>query len=153
MAHLYRDPEPPLLIKQHAPRLGRWVERMSTSEPAHAEYLPEISAHVGFANHWLDERPDIEDGTNGLDEPASRGIGSVEFPWRGITIRTEVTPYRFWLMQRLHDAVAECGPDEQSRVRDLFRSVELEPLLDLRTARRVGRNGHLEVWGPVVVDG
>lgn len=186
-AHLFRDPAPTALVKRHAPRVGRWVERMSTSEPAHAEYgididigpgdgglipddavpetlaamlrfvaddyLPELCAHVDFANQWLDEHPDIEAGTNGLDNPASRGIGSVEFAWRGITIRTGVMPYRFWLMQRLHDAVAALEPDQQTTVRDTFRAVGLEPLLDLRTARRVERSGHLEVWGPVVVDG
>ena len=30
-AHLYRDPAPTMLIKQRAPRVGRWVERMTTT--------------------------------------------------------------------------------------------------------------------------
>ncbi len=189
-AHLYRDPAPAMLIKQRAPRVGRWVERMTTSEPyrheyvadggsddddliaddslpatlvamlsyVSEEYLPEIAAHVDVANEWLDSNPDIEPGTNGLDDPATRGLtggrglvagGSATFPWRGIELTTSVMPYRFWLMQRLHDDLAGASMDESSRVRTVFADAGLEPLLDLRTLRRVERTGHLEVWGPL----
>lgn len=185
-AHLFRDPVPQSLIKRHAPRVGRWVERMTTSEPYRheyeatddliagdgvpetllammrfvaAEYLPEITAHVEFANLWLAERPDLEAGTNGTDDPGSRGLtggrgldgsGATTFEWRGHEITTGVMPYRFWLLQHLHDDLAAAQSDEQVRVRDVFRPVGLEPLLDLRTLRRVERVNHLEVWGPPV---
>lgn len=193
-AHLYRDPAPTMLIKQRAPRVGRWVERMATTEPyrheydgdgdsdgdsedtdliagdelpatlmamlryVSEEYLPEISAHVEVANAWLSEHPEIEAGTNGLDDPAIRGLtggrgptagGSATFPWRGIELTTSVMPYRFWLMQRLHDDLATASANEAARVRRVFADAELEPLLDLRTLRRVERSGHLEVWGPL----
>ncbi|MFZ4810914.1 MAG: glutathione S-transferase family protein [Ilumatobacteraceae bacterium] len=186
-AHLYRDPAPTMLVKRRAPRVGRWVERMTTAEPylhefdtgaddadlisdaalpatllelmryVAAEYLPEIVAHVEVANRWLGEHPEIEDGTNGLDKPAERSLagrgleggGRASFPWRGITLTTGVMPYRFWLMQRLHDDLAGASADEQRRVREVFQATSLEPLLDLRTLRRVERTGHLEVWGPM----
>ena len=32
-AHLFRDPAPTMVIKRRAPRVGRWVERMSSVEP------------------------------------------------------------------------------------------------------------------------
>ncbi len=201
-AHLYRDPAPAMLIKQRAPRVGRWVERMTTSEPyqheytpgdggagggdggaggrddddglidgdvlpatlmamlryVSEEYLPEIAAHVDVANEWLAEHPDIEPGTNGLDDPATRGLtggrglvagGSATFPWRGIELTTSVMPYRFWLMQRLHDDLVVASPGDAANVREVFSDAGLEPLLDLRTLRRVERSGHLEVWGPL----
>lgn len=186
-AHLYRDPAPAMLIKRHAPRVGRWVERMTTTEPYLHEYgdggnglipsytlpstllamltfvaddyLPEISAHVATANQWLAEHPEIEAGTNGLDDPANRGLtdghiapgeGTATFAWRGINLTTGVMPYRFWLMQRLHDDLAAApSRDDAAHVRDVFRDVGLESLLDLRTLRRVERSGHLEVWGPL----
>ena len=137
-AHLFRDPAPTMVIKRRAPRVGRWVERMSSVEPyrheydtddddliaaddlpetllammryVSEEYLPEISAHVAAANEWLAAHPGIEDGTNGLDDPAIRGLtggrglvggGAATFRWRGIELTTSVMPYRFWLMQRL----------------------------------------------------
>ena len=187
-AHLYRDPAPAALIKRRAPRVGRWVERMTTSEPylheyglageaadsliddsdipdtllalmryVAEEYLPEIAAHVEVANQWLAENPDIEAGTNGLENPAARGLkggrglvgnGAATFDWRGQQLTTGVMPYRFWLLQHLHDDLAAAPSDEQARTREVFRSAGLEELLDLRTLRRVERDGHLEVWGP-----
>lgn len=186
-AHLYRDPAPTMVIKQRAPRVGRWVERMTTSEPyrheyddggdeliagdtlpatvmamlryVSEEYLAEISAHVEAANAWLAAHPEIEAGTNGLDDPATRGLtggrglvagGSATFPWRGIELTTSVMPYRFWLMQRLHDDLATASNDDVAKVRSTFADAGLEALLDLRTLRRVERSGHLEVWGPLI---
>lgn len=184
-AHLYRDPAPAMLIKQRAPRVGRWVERMTTSEPylheyadadgsliddaelpdtllalmryVAEEYLPEIAAHVEVANEWLADNPDIQAGTNGLDNPGARGLmggrglvgnGAAAFVWRGQELTTGVMPYRFWLMQRLHDDLAAAGDELQVRTRAIFAATGLDALLDLRTLRRVERQGHLEVWGP-----
>jgi hypothetical protein len=201
-AHLFRDPAPQRLVKRRAPRVGRWVERMTTTERyehefgagagagagggaevgggrnadedliaddalpdtllammryVSEEYLPEISAHVAVANEWLAEHPDIVAGTNGLDDPAGRGLtggrgligsGAATFPWRGIQLTTSVMPYRFWLLQRLHDDLGTASASDQTRAREVFAVAGLEPLVDLRTIRRVERVNHLEVWGP-----
>jgi hypothetical protein len=72
------------------------------------------------------------------------------FAWRGIEIETAVMPYRFWLLQRLHDAVAECDAASQAVIRTAFRDAGLESILELRTIRRVERANHLEVWGPLL---
>ena len=183
---LYRDPVPSMLIKQRAPLVGRWVERMTTAEPylheypdasgeliddeaipetllalmryVSEEYRSEITAHVEEANIWLADNPDIEAGTNGLEHPSSRGLkggrglagaGAATFEWRGQELTTGVMPYRFWLLQRLHDDLAAADAAGQDRTREVFRAGGLENLLDLRTLRRVERAGHLEVWGPL----
>jgi glutathione S-transferase len=175
-AHLSRDAYPGMLMKRIAPRVFKWVERLNgpetyedhrvawQSEELFApdtvpetlkdlmryvaeEYLPEISAHVAYANHWLAERPDIEPGTNGLEDPAQRGIGMAEFNWRGHDIQTAVMPYRFYLLQRLTDCFAQAGDADQKAIRALFVETGLETILDLRTTRRVERANHLEVWG------
>jgi hypothetical protein len=114
------------------------------------EYLPEITAHVEYANNWLVKQQDLVTGTNGLPDPGARGIGMTSFAWRGIEIETAVMPYRFWLLQRLHDAVAECDAVSQAAIRTAFRDAGLESILDLRTIRRVERVNHLEVWGPLL---
>jgi len=184
-AHLYRDPAPTRVIKSRAPRVGRWVERMTTSEPylhdydtdgsligdpdipdtllalmrfVRDEYLPEIIAHVAHANSWLDTHPEIETGTNGLDDAAFRTLdrgeaGRATFAWRGIELTTGVMPYRFWLLQKLHDDLGRAPGDAQTRTRDVFAAAGLESILDLRTLRRVERRGHLEVWGPLDREG
>ena len=113
------------------------------------EYLPEITAHVAYANEWLAERPDIEPGTNGLDDPAQRGIGMAEFNWRVHEIKTVVMPYRFYLLQRLTDCLEQASAEDQKAICDLYAETGLEAMLDLRTSRRVSRVDHLEVWGDV----
>lgn len=113
------------------------------------EYVSEVAAFVNYTNEWLAERPDIETGTNGLERPGDRGIGVVEFEWRGITLNAGVMPYRLWLMQHISDDLGVADAADQARVRAVFAETGLEPLLDLKTIRRVERENHLEVWGPL----
>jgi glutathione S-transferase len=173
--HLGRDPKPLALMQQKAPALFQWIERMNAPagynnhlmkssegklfadnalpETLRAlmryvadEYLGEITAHVEFANNWLADNPDIEPGTNGLKDPASRNLGFANFNWRGGTLSTGVNYYRFWLLQRLTDHVTALTDGQQESVRALFVETGLDPMLDLRTTRRVIRGGLLEVW-------
>ena len=174
-AHLARDPVPAELMRTTAPEVSRWVERMNSPQsfvvkPSDGdpqlfaddgipftlkammafiaeEYLPELIAHTTFANDWLSQQTDLKAGTNGLDDPGRRFIGRTEFEWRGITLKTTVMPYRFYLLQRLQDSVVSASEHEQQVIRALFEETGLIEMLDLRTHRRVERVNHLEVWG------
>lgn len=175
-AHLGRDPYPAALMRQQAPKVNRWVERMNMPQQLAVEYgtlneslfsggvipdtlknlmrfvadeyLPEITAHVAFANQWLAERPELVAGTNGLDDAGRRFIGKAEFSWRGITLNTAVMPYRFYLLQRLHDCVEQAAVSEQQAITALFKETGLASILAIKTDRRVERVNYLEVWGP-----
>ena len=177
-AHLARDPHPAMLMKQRAPRVWRWVERMNAREQGAGEYqglscpeleadglpdtlrallrfvaddyLVELQAHVEFACEWLAQRPDLPAGSNGLDKPGARVIGRASFNWRGVPISTAVMPYRFYLLQRVQDVFDSLDAAQRERVRAALRGVGLEAMLDLRLPRRVERQQHLEVWGPVL---
>ncbi|MBY0284474.1 MAG: glutathione S-transferase C-terminal domain-containing protein [Sphingomonas sp.] len=167
-AHLARDPVPAAIMKSDFFHVWRWTERMNAAQAllgGHAargealidddgvpetlkalmrfvadDFLPELAAHVAFANDWLAERPDLVAGTNGLDNPGARGIGMAGFEWQGHALSTAVLPYRFWMLDRLLAAVGDSA-------RSLFGDVGLAPLLALRTDRPVERQGNLEVWG------
>jgi glutathione S-transferase len=175
-AHLARDPYPSLQMREYAPEVFRYVERMNSpaqvltdgfsagenlfsddAMPATLknlmryvaqEYLPELRAQVQFANEWIDKNVQLETGTNGLKKPESRVIGNVEFDWRGISLKTSVMPYRFYLLQRLQDSVMQASPAEQRAITDLFSETGLLEILDLTTYRRVERVNYMEVWGP-----
>ena len=75
------------------------------------------------------EHPEIEAARTGSITPArglmgGRGLignGAATFEWRGQQLTTGRAPYRFWLMQRLHDDVAPAPPEERARIRDVFR--------------------------------
>jgi hypothetical protein len=169
--HLARDPKPLHLMQITAPRVFRWTERMNMPEVfineeveqvgdklfadnaipdtlkslmqfVAEEYLGEITAHVEFANGWLDEQTETDPSKMGL----GRGIGIASFDWRGHEITTAVMPYRFFLLQRLTDWVDGLYDNDQQAVRTLFAETGLASILDLKTTRRVERKNHLEVW-------
>ncbi|MEY2758221.1 MAG: hypothetical protein RIR33_1999 [Pseudomonadota bacterium] len=174
-AHLGRDPYPARIMQTSAHRVWRWVERMNRPDqdageygrPPEAlypddlvpetlkallcyiaeDYLPEVRAFVSFANDWLAARPDLEAGTTGLDRVQERRIGEVDFDWRGHRIRVGVMPYRLYLLQKIQDIADRAEPEAAARMRALLEETGLSDLLRLRTARRIERRNHLEVWG------
>jgi hypothetical protein len=111
------------------------------------DFLPEISAHIQFANNWLAERPDLKSGSNGCDNPSQRFIGNAEFAWRGTKLSTAVLPYRFYLLQNLQDHFDSAPNTDKALIQNLFKACGLADLLTLRVTRRVERHNHLEVWG------
>lgn len=124
---------------------GCWIiPVMETSDGRIIQVGAEPYLH-GYGDHdgSLVEKPADRSLTGGR----GMGGGVATFEWRGQQLTTGVLPYRLWLMQRLHDDLAAASTDDQDRVRGAFRRGDLEPLLDLRTLRRVERHGHLEVWG------
>lgn len=169
-AHLARDPYPLALMKRRAYHVWRWTERMNAAQALldgqwpderliegdavpetlaalmryiAEDYLPELIAHVGFANDWLAARPDLAPGTNGLPDKGARMIGLAPFDWRGQPIATMVMPYRFLLLQRVRAAIAEAGAPMTA----LLEATGLGAIPSLTTLRSVERIGNLEVWG------
>ncbi|OYY71241.1 glutathione S-transferase C-terminal domain-containing protein [Sphingomonas sp. 28-63-12] len=169
-AHLARDPYPAALMKARFYNVWRWTERMNAAQALldgkyaaetliagdavpdtlvallrfiAEDYLPELVAHVDFANQWLDGHPDLQTGTNGLPDPATRAIGRASFDWHGVTIASMVMPYRFYLLQRVQAAIAAAGPP----IAAILTDAGLAALATLQTHRPVERVGHLEVWG------
>lgn len=175
-AHLGRDPAPARLMQTRARPVWRWTERMNAPEamldqfegagetlfaddaiPPTLEalmtfiaqdYLPELTAHVGFANDWLAQHPDLAAGSSGLPHPGQRAIGMASFEWRGLPIKSAVMLYRFWLLQRVQDAAAALDDAARDRLDAVLARTGLAALLTLKTSRRVERIDHLEVWGP-----
>jgi len=175
-AHLGRDPAPLRLMQTSAPRVFRWVERMNMAETAYdrtqaktgealiepgavpetlrellrfiaEDYLPEIAAHVGFANDWLDAHPEVTAGTSTKDEIMRAPIGMAEFAWHGVPISSLVLPYRFYLLGRLQAAFDRQDEAAQGAIRSVLSQTGLAPLLELRTKRPVLRADNHEMWG------
>ncbi|MDC6459815.1 hypothetical protein PQY66_05680 [Luminiphilus sp.] len=109
------------------------------------EYLPEIRAHVRFANEWIASRPGVLEVANG-GSFKGRAIGMCAFSWRDTTIETAVMPYRFFLLQRVQDAYAKATTSEQAQLDRVLADVGLSEILSLKTTHKVARVNHLEVW-------
>jgi hypothetical protein len=104
--------------------------------------VPETLATAHFFDEWLEAREDIEEGA-----VLERGLGLCRFEFSGKTIDALAQPYRIYLVQRLQDACAAMPADDRRAVEQLLGEVGLDPLLEIRTRRRVERAHHREVLG------
>jgi glutathione S-transferase len=174
-AHLARDPQPGLLMRQTAWPVYRWTERISAPVADTGEYLdypaeffpgdeipetlialltyvgeellPELRAQIAFIDEHLAADPDLAEGSIVGGKPSRRTIGNVSFQWRGQEMTTNVLPYRLFLIQRLQAAVAGFNESEQAEISALFEQCGLSDLLTLKARRRVERRDNHEVWG------
>jgi glutathione S-transferase len=174
-AHLGRDPYPATLMKQVAPAVFRWTERMNSYAADMSEfvdiqeallpedeipptlmpllktvaedYLPEIRAFTNFTNDWLAAQPELKTGDIVGGDPKARAIGSCQFDWRDHQMTVGVLPYRLFLLQRIQNAFDSLEEAEKTAVQKLLVQAGLEDILTLRAQRKVLRKNNREVWG------
>jgi len=173
-AHLGRDPVPAFHMKQRADKVFRWTERVSApnldipeypSYPhteflpddavpetllavgrvAAGEMIPELPDQVAAFNVWAAGQ-DRKAGVPLLDKPHKRAVGTVETHYRGSPVRTGVSPYRIYLLQKVQSAFDALDGEAKTRAQAWFDAAGLTPLLDARPDHRVGRKDNLEVW-------
>lgn len=173
-AHLGRDPVPAFEMKQRAPRVFRWTERVGApnldileypSYPHHGflpddavpdtllaigqvlagELLPEITDQVDAFNRWASEQTGGA-GSRLLDKPHKRAVGTTTARCYGIDFTSGVSPYRVYLLQRLQDALAALDDGPRQRAAGWFEAAGLTPLFDAKIDRRIARRGNVEVW-------
>ena len=167
--HLGRDPKPLSLMQSQAIRLFRWVERMNRPEPDVGEFevqddaylandevpdsllevlrhisidfVPETQAAATCINEWIGQQPQIEPGT-----VAERGVGQGTFTVRGTTISALAQPYRFYLLQRVHDEYEALDKVARVEVDAMLAACDMTPILSTRLTKLIGRDNNLEVW-------
>ena len=166
--HLGRDPAPLSLMQSRAVRLFRWVERMNRPEPDTGEFelepddylqgdeipdsliavlkqfstdfVPETLAAAETINAWLDaENPKFQ-------AIAERGVGMAEFSVEGIGFKALAQPYRFYLLQRFHEAFDQLGKNDRDALATIFEAGGMTPVLQVRLTRQLGRLNNREVW-------
>lgn len=166
--HLGRDPAPLAIMQARAIRLFRWVERMNRPEPDVGEFelsnedylasdeipeslirvlqqlatdfVPETIAAAKTINAWLEqEKPEPE-------TIAERGVGMAEFSLEGIGIKALAQPYRFYLLQRVHDAIASLEVDDRVAIDEILKKANMTALLETKLTRSIGRVNNREVW-------
>jgi hypothetical protein len=173
-AHLGRDPVPAFHMKQRADKVFRWTERVSAPNldipeyPSYAhtgflpddavpetllgvgrviagEMIPELPDQVAAFNDWAADHGG-EAGAPILDKPHKRAVGGVDTRYRGSAVRTGISPYRIYLLQKVHAAFDALDDPAKTRAQTWFEAAGLTPLLEARPGRRVGRKNNLEVW-------
>ena len=178
-AHLCRDPHPGLLVKQQAPQVFRWVERMNAPDldipefhgapagellpddeiPQTLEpvldlmvryYLPEIEAVAAATDAWLDAHEPAR-GAPVHPKPHIHALGEIEFSYGSVSMRCAMRPFMLYKRQRLTDFLAGLASGEREAVLHFLAAHGLEPLSTIIARRRVDRLDNLEVWGPAAV--
>ncbi len=173
-AHLGRDPLPAFHMKQRAPGVFRWTERvgapnldipeypsypheaflpddeipdtlLAIGEVAAGEMIPEVPDQVAGFNAWAAGQP-VAPGEPILDKPHRRAVGTVETAYQGVAFKAGVSPYRIYLLQKLQDAFDVLEDASKARAQAWFDAAGLSPLLDARPVHRVSRKDNLEVW-------
>ncbi|MGB0905945.1 MAG: glutathione S-transferase family protein [Maricaulaceae bacterium] len=165
-AHLARDPVPSARMKNRAPSLFRWTERMNSP---HADYsdmpyyaenadLPEtLGALFGYiADYFLPELqmnvdtlnalPGGESGELATINPQLAVLGFGSFIHGNTTIQCAVRPIRFYMLQRVTDCFAQMTKIDQDIAMNYLNPLGLAPLLELTANHRIARQDHREVW-------
>ena len=111
-AHLYRDLYPGRLMRERAPEVARWVERMNDPEPNTGQFLaddlvPETLLPI-LRRMFREQTPILLDTMRALAEHVEahpgekipRTIGTHPFQLEGVTGERVILPYSQWMWQR-----------------------------------------------------
>ena len=172
--HLSRDPYPGMIMRERAPRVLRYAERMAqrdhdmpeyfdrepgtfvpddnlpeTLKPiitlAAQEYIPELKAAAEQFDQWA-ETQDIVPGKPLLPFKIERSMGKIEFRMRGIKAHSISQTNTMWALQRVHDAFDALAEEDQKAVRSALIPLGAAELLKIRPKNRLARKQYTEVW-------
>jgi len=151
--HLFLDAVPGRLLRESAPLVCSWIERMNAPTPRSGEFLtgdalaeslrPILElAGRDAAPLILDTVRDFErwaDGSrDGNDEPP-RAVGMHGSSLRGVRFQRYTSPYTLWMLQRSQDAYTALGDSERDAVGAALAGTGLETMLAYRSRYRLGK--------------
>ncbi len=152
-AHLSLDAVPSRILKETAPRVCAWIERMNNPAPKAGRFVaddalpptlrpllelagrdaaPMLIDNVRAFEEWADSRP------ADMTEPP-RGVGGHTTHLRGVETQRMISPYTLWMVQRPLDAYAALTPAERGKVDAALAGTGLETLLAYKPRHRLGK--------------
>lgn len=152
-AHLYLDAVPGRLLRETAPVVCAWIERMNHPVPKSGAFVaadalpatlrpllelvgrdavPLLLDNVRAFEAWADTRPAE------MVEPP-RAVGSHEAGLRGARFPRMTSPYTSWMVQRPYDAYAALGAEARATVDRALAGTGLEALLAFRPRHRLAK--------------
>ena len=165
-AHLGRDPVPSALMKNLAPNLYRWTERMNVYHDDMSDmpyyqpqeglpqsldgvweyiakyFLPELEMNIDVLNAL----PPVESGQEASVIPGRAVIGFGGFVHGDVTVQCAVRAITFHRLQRVTDAYAALSAADQKRSLAYFSKYGLGALLTQTPKYRIMRKDYKEVW-------
>ena len=141
-AHLYLDAVPGRLLRETAPKVCAWIERMNHPAPVAGSFVPDdavpptlqpvlrligqdavpvVLDTVRAFEAWADTTPPD------LESPP-RGVGMHETVLRGVRFMRYTSPYTLWMVQRPLDAYRVLDTAARARVDRAVADTGLEAL-------------------------
>jgi glutathione S-transferase len=153
-AHQYRDPASGELMRERAPALVRWVERMQRpAQPRSGEFLPDDAIPVTLLpvlRRMLREQlPVLIDSIVRLrdwlaahpGERVPRAIGTHPFELEGCKGTRIVQPYSLWMLQRARDVYRGLPAPERESADALLEACGGKAFRELEDPPRLRREG------------
>jgi glutathione S-transferase len=153
-AHLYMDAVPGRLLRETAPRVCQWIERMNHPEPgAFGDWAPDdrlpdtlrplldlvgrdavplLLDTVRAFESWADTRP------TDTDEPP-RGTDMHSTQLRGVPFERFTSSYTLWMVQRPLDAYGGLADSARRAVDAAIAGTECEALFAYAPRHRLGK--------------
>jgi len=153
-AHLYLDAVPGRLLRETAPLVCHWIERVNHPDPdARGEWLlddelaPTLRPLLELIGAdavplILDTVRDFEqwaDAHRGKGEQPPRATGMHATHLRGIELQRYTNAYSLWMVQRVQDVYAALSGAEQSAVNAALRGTGCEALFAYAPRHRLGK--------------
>ncbi|WP_193072225.1 glutathione S-transferase [Pseudomonas sp. FME51] len=158
-AHLYRDPASGRLMRDHAPHVASWVERMISPDAHHNkgdyladdqipdtllpiiarmfdEQVPVLLETARLLEQWTQANP----GSNEIP----RAIGTLHYRLGDMEDERLAFPYNLWMWQRAHDFYNGLGADDRKAVDTVLNNEQAQALSTPLTARVQRRGNRLE---------
>lgn len=155
-AHLYRDPASGRLMRELAPRVVDWVERLQSPRALTGEFLPgdaipstleplltRMFSEFGPVLASTIER--LMAFTHDRSAPLPRAIGSHEFRLGDATATRAIFPFNVWRWQQAHDQYHALQGDTRDKAQALLERVGGLSLLETPLSRRLVRRDN-RLW-------
>lgn len=152
-AHLYLDLVPGRLLRETAPNVCAWIERMNHPTVRGGAFVPAdglpptllpllhlvggdavrvVLDTVTAFEAWADTRP-----ADAVEPP--RGVGTHETELRGVRFQRYTSAYTLWMVQRPQAAYRALAATEQEGVRRALAGTGLLAMLDHAPRHRLGK--------------
>jgi hypothetical protein len=151
-AHLYLDAVPSRLLRERAPVVCHWIQRMNSPDPDGFGDWADLAALVPTLGPLLaligaDAIPLLLDNLKAFDDWAAtrpselieppRGVGGHAASLRGTAINRVTSSYTLWMAQRSLDAYAALSAGERRAVDAFIAGSGCEALFAYRPPHRL----------------
>ena len=142
-AHLYRDPASGRLMRERAPQVARWVERMISPDASRHDggFLPNDRVPdtlLPIINRMFDEQVPVLlettrqlkewTETNSDAEDIPRAIGTLRYRVGDMEEERLVFPYNLWMWQRAHDFYSDLNAEKLRATASVLSSSQVGAL-------------------------